>query len=59
MAATEFALIVRAIIRAQAALGAAWLPSCQTAATSAAWPTRSAPPEMPAAHWASQPRIVR
>jgi sialic acid synthase SpsE len=55
-AATEFALIVRAIVRAEAALGSAWLPFCQTAATPVAWTARSAPSDTPTAHWASHPR---
>ena len=58
-AATEFVRIVRAIVRAQAALGSACLPYCQAVATPAAWPTRSTPSATPVVDWASYPRSVR
>jgi sialic acid synthase SpsE len=56
-AATEFAVIVRAIVRAEAALGCACLPFCQALAPAVAWPARSTP--LGAVHSASHARSTR
>ena len=58
-AAAEFALIVRAIVRAQAALGSACLPFRPAAATAVAWPTRAAPSDTPVVHCANHPGSTR